>query len=279
MVDNYGQVEISPEEIASLSSETTQSPKEVQPQEPNPEKEEVKTETSESDESSANEQEADGFEIDGKIYSEEDILNWMKDSKNKSDWTKSNTHKAQDLARWNKFSKMYGDDQAFKEYILDYFYDDQETLQKLGFNDLGNLDPQEEFMEESEPVKEPVDPRINSIDERLSNIEVENNVKVLERELDMIVDKNPDFFEEGNSTDFLKFVDQNDILDLDAGFKLWSYDKLSDKLAHQKKIEENAKRNTSKVIASETGAKETKTPFVPKDYKDITVESVADYFS
>ncbi len=277
MVDNYGQVEVSPEEIASLSSETTTSQKEVQPQEPPPDKEEVKAETSESDDASANEQEADGFEIDGKTYSEEDILAWMKDSKNKSEWTKSNTHKAQSLARWNKFSKMYGDDQPFKEYILDYFYDDPDTLKKLGFADLDNLDTQGEATEESVDT-EVNDPRINSIDERVRTIEVENNMKVLERELDTIVDKNPDFFEDGNSMDFLKFVDENDILDLDAGFKLWSYDKLSDKLAHQKKIEENAKRSTSKVIASETGAKETKTPFVPKDYKDITVESVAKYF-
>ena len=95
-MDNYRDVEISAEEMASLST-TTES------KEPSPEatQEEVKTdesvntESQEVEKSTEVEESTDDsemvFELDGKEYSEEDILGFMKDSQNKEEWQKSNT--------------------------------------------------------------------------------------------------------------------------------------------------------------------------------------------
>lgn len=70
-------------------------------------------------------------------------------------------------------------------------------------------------------------------------MEVDKNVQVLESQLDNIIKNNSDMFKDGNSMEFLEFVDDNEILDLDVGFKLWSHDKLTERLSHYKKMEEN----------------------------------------
>jgi len=124
-MDNYRDVEISAEEMSSLSTKT-------ESKEPSPEatQEEVKTEESVNTESQEVEESTDDsemvFEFDGKEYSEEDILGFMKDSQNKDEWQKSNTQKAQELSKWNKFSQKFEKDPALQEYLKDYFFDNPE---------------------------------------------------------------------------------------------------------------------------------------------------------
>mgnify|MGYP003135509338 CR=1 FL=1 len=276
MVDNYRDVEISAEEMASLSTET-------ESKEPSPEatQEEVKTEESvntESQEVESVEDDTDDsemvFEFEGNEYSAEDIYGWMQDSKNKEDWQKSNTQKAQELSKWNKFSQKFEKDPALQEYIKDYFFENPEEW--------NNLQLQKALEQETEePQEEPQNNQLNDIDERLSNLEVDKNVQVLESQLDNIIKNNSDMFKDGNSMEFLEFVDDNEILDLDVGFKLWSHDKLTERLSHYKKMEENKERSQSKIIdKSEIGAKQNTTPFKPKDYRDITLDNpdIAKYF-
>ena len=272
-MDNYRDVEISAEEMASLST-TTES------KEPSSEatQEEVKTDESVNTESQEVEESTDDsemvFEFDGKEYSEEDILGFMKDSQNKEEWQKSNTQKAQELSKWNKFSQKFENDPALQEYIKDYFFDNPEEWNNLQLKNAL-------IQETEEPQEEPQNDQLNQIDERLSNLEVEKNVQVLESQLDNIVKNNSDLFEDGNSMEFLEFVDKNEIMDLDVGFKLWSHDKLTDRLSHYKKMEKNKERSNSKIIdKSEIGAKQNTVPFKPKDYKDITLDNpeIAKYF-
>ena len=76
----------------------------------------------------------DRFEIDGERYEADTIKEWMKDSQNKSEWSKSNTEKAQKLSQWNKLSEKINGDDEFREHIKDFFFDSPEALKALGLD-------------------------------------------------------------------------------------------------------------------------------------------------
>ena len=101
MSNKYDEIEIPPEVISELDNAGL-------PAEP---VEAVETTTSEEPETTTEEPSPgvsetevvdDRFEIDGERYDADTIKEWMKDSQNKSEWSKSNTEKAQKLSQWNK---------------------------------------------------------------------------------------------------------------------------------------------------------------------------------
>lgn len=257
MADNYSTVEISKEEQSSL----------VTADKPNTEVAEPSQEVTEANE-------VEGVEINGEMYSLDDISKWKSDSDNKESWQKSNTEKAQGLSKWSKLTQKIAQDSEFKTHIKDYFYDNPEEANKLGLDLSEGLESAEENSPDDNPI--------NMLEDRLNALEVDKQVDVLGNELDQIEQSNPSIFKsEEDSLEFLEFVDQNDILDLEAGFKLWSFDKVQDELNHFKKLNENKQRSQQAVINdSGIGASEVKQDFKPTNYKEITVDNpeIAKYF-
>ena len=220
-------------------------------------------------------------EIDGETYDGAEVLKWREDSQNKENWQQSNTQKAQEVAKWSKLGNKLDSDEEFHDYVKDYFYEDEKGLKQLGLNK--EFQPMEES-EESEPVQEQkTDPKINEVEERLNNMELERVVDDLESELNSIVDNNNHMFsEEGSEEDFLDFIEQSQMTDLQDAYKVWSYDKMQIQLDHQDKIDGNKERNRGKVVhKSEVGAQEESNPKSYKNLKDINIADpdVAKYFN
>ena len=259
MADNYSAVEISTEEQSSLTQADVPKTEVAE----TPPTEEV-TETNE----------VEGLEIDGEMYSFDDISKWKSDSDNKESWQKSNTEKAQSLSKWNKLTQKVAQDSEFKSHIKDYFYDNPEEANKLGLDLTEGLPSAEEHSPEESPI--------NHLEERLNALEVDKKVDILGSELESIEQGNPSVFKtEQDSLEFLEFVDENNITNLETGFKLWSFDKVQDELNHFKKLNENKERSQKAVINdSGIGASEVKQEFKPTNYKDISLDNpeVAKYF-
>ena len=220
-------------------------------------------------------------EIDGETFDGADIKKWREDSQNKENWQASNTQKSQDIAKWSKFTEKVTSDGEFKEYIKDYFYDDNKSLKSLGLDD--DLKPIEFEEEATPPAEVEQQPPLNEIEERLNKIEIEKAVDNLELELDEIVKQNENIFrDEKDELDFLEFVEDSKTTDLESAFKIWAYDKMQSELDHHRKLDGNKQRNQGKVVHnSELGATETAPPKVYKNVKDIDIEDpdIAKYFN
>ena len=78
-------------------------------------------------------------EIDGETFDGADILKWREDSSNRESWQASNTQKAQDIAKWSKLSEKLTSDSEFREYLKDYFYDDDDGIKSIGLLPDGKL--------------------------------------------------------------------------------------------------------------------------------------------
>jgi hypothetical protein len=217
-------------------------------------------------------------EIDGETFDGADILKWREDSSNRESWQASNTQKAQDIAKWSKLSEKLTSDSEFREYLKDYFYDDDDGLKSIGLD--GELTPIETQEEEPQAEEAPIDSRI---EERLENIELERVVDDLENELEAIIDNNPNLFKEDqDELDFLEFVEDNQMVDLEDAFKVWAYDSMKSELDHHRKLDGNRQRNQGKVVhKSEVGATEVSTPKQYKNVKDISIKDpdIAKYFN
>ena len=235
------------------------------------------SEVSESDEFNLEDYEV---EIDGEVYDGADILSWREDSSNKESWQASNTQKAQEIAKWSKFNEKVSSDTEFREYVKDYFYDNEDGLKSLGLD--SELKPIE--IEEEAPVQTEVsDNRIDEVSDRLTNMELEREVDYLEDELDSLVSNNKDLFVDENSeVEFLEFAQESGITDLTQAFKVWGYDKMQGELDHHRKLDGNKQRNQGKVVHnSRIGATEVSTPKTYKSVRDIDIEDpdVAKYFN
>ena len=191
------------------------------------------------------------FEVDGKIYSMEDIINWKKDADNKSEWNKSNTQKAQSLSQLNKlFGTMKGDEN-FRTYIKDYFFENPDGLKDSGFEDIKWDGVDFESPESSEAP--PVD---NGLAERVEQLETDKNVQILESQLDLLERKYPDLLGDARTDQFLKFVDESGVGDLEVGFRLWATDALLEQRSQNRALEENRQRNSGRrIVSQEQGAK------------------------
>ena len=237
------------------------------------------TEVSESDEFNLEDYEV---EIDGEKYDGADIMRWQEDSANKDNWQASNTQKAQEIAKWSKFNNKIAEDSEFRDYVKDFFYEDDDGLKELGLDkELRPLGFEEEIM--AEPEKGEADVKMEEVEGRLNQMEFERHVDDLELELNAIVDDNKDVFaEEDDEVKFLEFAQESNMTDLNQAFKLWSYDKMQDELDHHRQLDGNKQRNMGKVVHnSKVGATEVSTPKNYKSVKDINIDDpdVAKYFN
>ncbi len=224
------------------------------------------------------------IEIDGENYNMETIKGWMKDSQNKSDWSKSNTEKAQKLSQWNKLSEKINSDDDFRDHIKDFFFDNPDEIKSLGLD--GEL-PVAEKQNVEEPPSE-LEARLENLEKLESDRIMETRIETLDLQLKKLEDSNPSLLGGEKSGEFLDFAEanakrfvQNGLPDLNLAFKEWSYDAMQSQLDHYKQIAENKTRNTGKVInTSEVGAKEAKAPKKYKTFREISVSNpdVAKYF-
>ena len=236
----------------------------------------AESEVSESDEFNLEDYEV---EIDGEVYDGADIMRWQEDSANRENWQASNTQKAQEIAKWSKFNDKLSSDDEFRDYVKDFFYDDNASLEKLGLDkDLQPL----EYESEDQPYEESPG-RIDEVEGRLNEMEFERHVDDLEVELDSIIDDNPDLFSGvDDDVEFLEFAQESGMSDLTQAFKVWGYDKMQGEVDHHRKLDGNRQRNQGKVVHnSRIGATEVSTPKQYKEMKDIDMKDpdVAKYFN
>ena len=237
---------------------------------------EAESEVSESDEFNLEDYQV---EIDGEVYDGADIMRWREDSANKENWQASNTQKAQEIAKWSKFNDKLSSDTEFRDYVKDFFYDDDASLEKLGLDkDLQPL----EYESEDQPNEESYD-RIGEVEGRLNEMEFERHVDDLEVELDSIIEDNPDLFSGvDDDVKFLEFAQESGISDLTQAFKVWGYDKMQGEVDHHRKLDGNRQRNQGKVVHnSKIGATEESSPKTYKNVKDIDISDpdIAKYFN
>jgi len=237
---------------------------------------EAESEVSESDEFNLEDYQV---EIDGEVYDGADIMRWREDSANKENWQASNTQKAQEIAKWSKFNDKLSSDTEFRDYVKDFFYDDDASLEKLGLDkDLQPL----EYESEDQPNEESYD-RIGEVEGRLNEMEFERHVDDLEVELDSIIEDNPDLFSGvDDDVKFLEFAQESGISDLTQAFKVWGYDKMQGEVDHHRKLDGNRQRNQGKVVHnSKIGATEESSPKQYKEMKDININDpdIAKYFN
>ena len=281
-MNKYNEIEISEEEMSELDNAGL--PAEPVEAEETTMSEEPETTTEEPVEAvSETEVVDDSFEIDGEHYEVGTVMEWRKDSQNKSEWSKSNTEKAQKLSQWNKLSEKINGDDEFREHLKDYFFDDPEAFKTLGLD--GEMPVAEEPMDETPSILES---RLEALEDVESDRVMDSRVDSLDSQLTQLEQSNPTLLGDENTAEFLDFAErnaerfvQNGIPNLDNAFKEWSYDAIQDQLTHYKQLNDNKSRNAGKIVnSSEGGARESKTPKKYTSFKEMNVKDpdIAKYF-
>ena len=292
MDNKYNDVEISAEEMEVLNdpmltdistedtTETTMSQNEETTQE----------ESAEAvNESNVVAEKFNGVEIDGKAYTLDTVKEWMTDSKNKTDWNKSNTEKAQNLSKWNKFIEKVNGDDDLRNHIKDFYFDNPEQIKALGLDEKIGLDIEDANTLEPTVEKTALELRLEKLESFEKDRIMETRVSVLDSELTKLEERFPEYLGESDQVSkFLKFAEANGerfVVDglpsLDKAFREWSYDQMQDELTHYKKLGNNSNRNAGKVVnTSQVGAKEVKSPQKLTDWNDVTMDNpdIAKYF-
>lgn len=293
MTQEYNNIEVTPEEAEALQDftlETTESPADDNASETVEETVEESVETEETTEPTTEETSeevteavVDGLELDGKNYSLDEIKAWRDDSTNKINWQKSNTEKAQELAKWNKLTDKIKSDEGFRNHLKDFYYDDPEAVKALGLDNINS-----EEVAEPAPVDDNVELRLNALEQMEGARLMEQRVDQLDNVLADLEKTNPDYLgDQDKVSEFLDFADtnsekfvENGMPNLERAFKEWSYGQMQEELTHFKKLDENNKRNTGVINTSEAGAKEVKSSDKITNWKNVSMDNpdIAKYF-
>ena len=187
------------------------------------------------------------IEIGGQVFSFEDIMNWKEDADNKTDWNKSNTQKAQNLSQLGKLFKQMQGDSKLRDYVKDYYYDNPNGLKDAGLGEINwdeipeDMDPQDYLIQ---------DDQHNQLMTRVEQLEVDKNVQVLESQLEVLEMQYPDLLGANKTDEFLRFVDESGVGDLNVGFRLWATDHLLEQNTQNRQLDENRQRNSGRIIGS-----------------------------
>jgi hypothetical protein len=213
------------------------------------------------------------LEIDGKEYAYEDVLGWKKDADNKSSWSKSNTEKAQNIAKVGKLAEVINSDSDFKQHIEDYFVENRETLDQLGLDSLKSLEDNTDtnMSFEEQPMD---DPRLVDMQNQIEELAIDKKVDFLDNQLSSLESNNPEILGGDKTLDFLKYVDAKGTTDLDGAFKEWSYPKIQSQLKHYQGLNKNKAKNRGRVInTSNVGAKGESNVSPIKKWNQISMEN------
>tara|TARA_Y100001963_G_scaffold41026_1_gene57521 strand:+ start:1250 stop:2146 length:897 start_codon:yes stop_codon:yes gene_type:complete len=228
------------------------------------------------------------IDIDGDVYSMDDIMTWKEALDNKSEWSKSNTQKAQQLSNLGKlYSQMQGDP-SLVEHLKTYYADNPNGLRDSGIE---NLNWEQNL--EIEPIPDDLNPDDylieddphNQLFERVEAIEHDKEVKILESQLEKLEHNFPDILGGERTDAFLQFVDESNIGDLETGFRLWATDDLLAQRSQDRALDENRQRNQGRVIGThEQGASQvvsdTRQYRGPKAYNNMNLDDpeISKYF-
>ena len=160
----YNKVEISAEEISAIDGEKTtvsESPKEETQE--NSVQEQPIADSKTVDSRATNPEGSNSnlvyeLEMNGQTYTLDDIASWKKDADNKSEWSKSNTEKAQKIAGVGKFLNKFKEDSDFQEHMKMYFDDEKE------FNSFGLSDAEVPEVESEQVEVNPLEERLNKLE-------------------------------------------------------------------------------------------------------------------
>jgi len=278
MPNPFNEIEISEEEKASLSGDDIDaSPtQEAKDSDSTP----VESSNQEVTESNTDEQ-WKLYDDDQQRYIEiDEISQWRKSFDNMSNWQKSNTEKAQSIAKWSKLMDKVSSDEDFRNHMIEYFGDDKNSINSLGLNGLEAL---EEIKESTDaPVNAQNPDKLQSLESRVNEIELDKKTDVLELQFNQFVAENEQLKDEKSQVEFLQFMNDRGLSDFSEAFKFWDYDNAQEQLEHYKKLEQNKQRNTGKVIQTKSiGATKEKTPHrIANDYKNVNMDDpeIAKYF-
>jgi len=127
-------------------------------------------------------------EVDGKSYSLDDIKLAIDDSRNRSDWQKSNTKKAQQLSDDRKAltvtQKKFDDlkkDEDLMETLKDYLGEDHTLFQET--------DEPNENAQTQQDTKDPTDSRIQELEDK---IEMQEAQQAVERDIQVLIKNHPE---------------------------------------------------------------------------------------
>tara|TARA_R100000655_G_scaffold55781_1_gene93879 strand:- start:4191 stop:5021 length:831 start_codon:yes stop_codon:yes gene_type:complete len=275
MPNPYNEIEISEEEAASVVADANPTQEEKG-------SETVSEESSNQEVTESNDQNPYGlFDNEEDRYIEiDEIHKWRESYNNMSDWQKSNTEKAQNIAKWGRFMEKVESDEDFRSHISEYFGDDKNTINSFGLNGIEAI---KEAVESSEENTETQEPKLQSLEERVNAMELDKRTDVLEVQFNQFVESNKSAFpDQDQEVKFLQFMSDKGIKDFGEAFKLWNYDNLQEQLQHSKELDKNKERNEGKVFQTKTiGATKEKTnSTIAKDYKNVSLNNpdIAKYF-
>ena len=236
------------------------------------------------------------LQIGDETFDVDSVLKWKSDSENKSEWNKSNTLKAQTIAKGGRLLSLIDNDDAFKEHVKEYFYEDEKEIKKYGLDSEFAIDfdkqieESEKYSDDEEDYEDDYEdnPVITELEDRLDFLEDEKLSRSIGDRYDEIKENNKDFFdEEGDGLEFLNFCNESGVIkdgdiDMEQSFKLWSYDKVMTAENRREQLSQNKMRNDGSTIGnSEIGAKDIRSGDSPKNYNDISLGNpeVSRYFN
>lgn len=196
--EDYNNVELTEEEQAGLDdvilNETTESQQSEESEAVQTAEETTTVEPSEEEVTAIEVEDSfDGLEIDGKQFNREEILAWRDDSDNKTNWSKSNTEKAQQLSKWHKLADKIQSDDSFRDHLKDYFFDNPEAVKALGLDGDVSLSEVEEEVTPEMPSE--LEERLNVLEGAENERILNHNTNILSDELDNLTDQYPEYLD------------------------------------------------------------------------------------
>ena len=183
-------------------------------------------------------------EVDGKSYSLDDIRLAIDDSRNRSDWQKSNTKKAQQLSDDRKAltvtQKKFDDlkkDEDLMETLKDYLGEDHALFQET--------DEPNENAQTQQDTKDPTDSRIQELEDK---IEMQEAQQAVERDIQVLIKNHPELDGKDNAVrEVLNTAINKGMSNLEDAFVL-TYHKAAVDSSFSKAVKTLKKADASKSI-------------------------------
>jgi hypothetical protein len=208
--------------------------------------------------------------VEGDEYPEEEILNALEDSKNRKEWQRSNTEKAQNVADSRKaiepllgFRKRMEDNSEFRELIEESVGEMLGDEAKSEFKSLMNYDESNTpspFKDELTDVQN----KLAEAEGRLAMIDlkaqVKRDFKLTNKQTDEVIQYAADTYEKTGR-----------IVTPEESYKILQYDKLqkeAEKVKKEPEVKAKKKPNPPKTAKKNRGVKEIEKP------KDTSYESI-----
>mgnify|MGYP001300893076 FL=1 len=184
------------------------------------------------------------IDVDGKSYSLEDIRLAIDDSRNRSDWQKSNTQKAQQLSddrkaltvTQEKFDALKKDDDLM-ETLKDYLGEDHALFQETG-------EPNENVQTQQD-TKDPTDSRIQELEDK---IDMQEAQQAVEHDIQVLIKNHPELDGQDNAVrEVLNTAINKGMTNLEDAFVL-TYHKAAVDSSFSKAVKTLKKASASKSI-------------------------------